>query len=133
VRVILDTNVFISAIFFGGVPYQALEAWYDGKIQLVVSQEILEEYRRVGEILSEQFPGVDVDPFLELVTVKADVVIAPSLPVSVCDDPDDDKFFACAFAGDAKFIVSGDKHLLRKSGYRGIQVVKPRKFIESYL
>ena len=65
-RVILDTNVFVSGVFFSGPPYQILRAWRDGKIQLVVSPEILEEYQRVGEILSEQFSEVDLSPIIDL-------------------------------------------------------------------
>lgn len=57
-------------VFFSGLPYQILEAWRDGKIQFVVSSEILREYHRVGEILGEEFPGVDVSRFLELLTVN---------------------------------------------------------------
>jgi uncharacterized protein len=49
VRVILDTKVFVSGVFFSGPPYRILEAWRGGKLQLVASQEILEEYQRVGE------------------------------------------------------------------------------------
>jgi predicted nucleic acid-binding protein len=46
VRVILDTKVFISGVFFGGPPYRILEGWRDGKVQLVLTHEILEEYSR---------------------------------------------------------------------------------------
>jgi predicted nucleic acid-binding protein len=68
VRVILDTNVFVSGVFFSGPPYRILEAWRDGKLQLVASQEILEEYQRIGEILAEQFPGVNLQPIIDPVT-----------------------------------------------------------------
>ena len=132
-KIILDTNVFISGVFFSGPPYKILKAWRDGKVQLVISQEILEEYNRVGKTLAEQFPSVDLNPILDLLTIKAQLTMAPSLPDPVCDDPDDDKFLACAIAGKSKLIVSGDKHLLRVSGYRGIKVVRPRKFIDEYL
>jgi putative PIN family toxin of toxin-antitoxin system len=70
VRVILDTNVFVSGIFFAGPPYRILEAWRDGKIQLVVSQEILEEYQRVGDTLGEKFPEVNLQPILELIAMN---------------------------------------------------------------
>jgi len=133
VKIILDTNVFISGVFFSGPPYQILKAWRDDKIQLVISQEILEEYNRVGKSLAEQFPGIDLNPILDLLTVKAQLTMAPSLPDHVCDDPDDDKFLACAIAGKSKLIVSGDKHLLRVSGYRGIKVERPREFIDEHL
>ena len=48
-RIILDTNVFVSGVFFSGPPYEILAAWRDGKVQLVISPEILEEYQRAGE------------------------------------------------------------------------------------
>jgi predicted nucleic acid-binding protein len=59
-RVILDTNVFISGVFFAGPPHHILEGWRAGKVQLVISHEILEEYQRVGDSLAEQFPGVEL-------------------------------------------------------------------------
>ena len=59
-RIILDTNVLVSGIFFGGPPYKILKAWRDGSIELVVSNEILEEYFSVSEILSIEFPGIDI-------------------------------------------------------------------------
>jgi len=133
VRIVLNTNVFVSGVFFSGPPYQILKAWRDGKVQLVISQEILEEYQRVGETLAYQFPGVDLGPILELVTVKAELTQAPSLPEPVCDDPDDDKFLACALASNSEVIISGDKHLLKVSGYCGINILRPRKFLDDFL
>lgn len=52
-KVAMGTNVFVSGVFFSGPPYQILNAWQSGKFELVVSQEILDEYRRVGEILAK--------------------------------------------------------------------------------
>ena len=132
-KIIVDTNVFISGVFFSGPPYQILKAWCDDKVQLVISEEILEEYYRVGETLAEQFPGVDLGPIFELLTVKAELTLAPGLPEPVCDDPDDDKFLACALDSKIKLIISGDKHLLRLSGYHGVEVVRPRMFVDDYL
>lgn len=132
-KVILDTNVFVSGIFFSGPPYRILEAWRDDKIQLVVSPEILEEYRRVGEILAEDHPAISLSPWIELVVQKASIFSVPPLAEIVCDDPDDNKFLACALASKSRAIVSGDKHLLKVSGYEGIEVLKPRDFLEKYL
>ena len=83
-KIIVDTNVFISGVFFSGPPYQILKAWCDGNIQLVISQEILEEYHRVGETLAEQFSGVDLGAILELLTVNSELTLAPGLPEPVC-------------------------------------------------
>lgn len=132
-RVILDTNVFVSGVFFAGPPYRILEAWRDGKLKLIVSQEILEEYQRVGETLAEQFPGINLQPIIDLVATNAEIFPNQVLLESVCEDPDDDKFIACAIASRSKMIVSGDRHLLKVSGFGGIKVMRPRQFIDEYL
>ena len=132
-NVILDTNVFISGVFFGGPPYKILEAWRNGNFDIVLSEDIFIEYQRVAQELSKQFKEIDISIFLDLVTVNATWVEAPTLPSSVSADQDDDKFLACALASQIKIIVSGDKHLTDVSGYRGIEVFKPRIFIERFL
>jgi putative PIN family toxin of toxin-antitoxin system len=132
-KVIVDTNVFVSAIFFKGVPHTILDAWRQKRIDLVVSPEIIDEYRRVIHELAEKFPGVDPAPPLELLAVHVEVVDAPELPEQVCTDPDDDKFLACAVASQTKIITSGDKALLKTSGYAGIEVLTPRAFVDKYL
>jgi putative PIN family toxin of toxin-antitoxin system len=132
-RVVLDTNVFVSGVFFSGPPYEILEAWRDKKLELIVSPPILEEYRRVGKKLADQFSGVDLTPILSLIAAKARVIDSEEPPDPVCDDPDDDKFIACAISGEAEYIVSGDKHLLKINGYEGISIVKPRQFLERHL
>jgi putative PIN family toxin of toxin-antitoxin system len=100
---------------------------------LVISVEILKEYRRVGEALAERFPSVNLGPVLDLVTAEAKTVLVQSLPGPVCTDPDDDKFLACALAAKCKLIVSGDKHLLKVSGFHGITVMPPRQFVDKHL
>ena len=132
-KVIVDTNVFISGVFFSGPPHQILNAWRDGKIQLAISQEILREYRRVGKIIAEQFPSIDLKPILDLVTITAELYQTQHLPKPVCTDPDDDKFLACAIASGSRIIVSGDKHLLKVSGYQGVEILKPHEFIKRHL
>jgi len=133
VKIVLDTNVLISGVFFSGLPFKILRAWRDRRLRIVVSAEILEEYRRVGMRLSKEYRGVDLEPFLALLAVESDVVLAPPVPESVCEDADDDKFIACALASRCKIIVSGDKLLRKVSGYKGIKVLTPRIFVEHHL
>jgi putative PIN family toxin of toxin-antitoxin system len=132
-RVILDTNVFISGIFFGGPPHRILQGWRDGRVKLVLSPEILDEYRRVAEDLKTQFPAIDLTAILELLMVAAEMHQADPLSEPTCIDPDDDKFLACALASGSRLIVSGDKHLLAVDGYQGIEILKPRQFVDRYL
>ncbi|MAE69620.1 MAG: putative toxin-antitoxin system toxin component, PIN family [Gemmatimonadetes bacterium] len=129
-KVVLDTNVIMSGLFFGGVPAEILLAWRRGTITIVVSSEILEEYWATGARLAERFPPVNPAPFLRLVSAGALLVKPHRLLESACDDPDDDKFLECAIASTASAIVTGDKALLRLSPFRGIPIVKPRALAE---
>jgi len=133
VRIVLDTNVFISGVFFTGPPYEILDAWRQGQVQIVLSREVLQEYERVAEELRAKFPEVDVRRWVDLARTCGEFLDCPALPESVCRDPDDDKFLACAVAARVKRIVSGDRDLLSVSGYRGIEVIKPRDFASRFL
>ena len=71
-KVVLDTDVFVSGVFFSGPPFEILSAWRDGRLQLVVSAEILDEYRRVGERLESVYSGTALAPFLLLVALHSE-------------------------------------------------------------
>ena len=131
-KVVIDTNVFISGVFFSGAPYLVLRAWRDDKIVVVLSLEIMAEYRRIGEIIAQDHPGIDLTKMLDFVFQNAVIYDAPPLPEHISEDPDDEKFLACALASGSKLIVSGDKHLLKVSGYQEIEVLKPREFLDKY-
>lgn len=132
-KIILDTNVFISGIFFGGPPGKILQVWRDGRFTLVLSPDILEEYQRVAEALNRKYPPVDLTELLELIVVEADMIQPEALKEPVSADPDDDMFIACALTSGARLIVSGDKHLLDVDGYGGIEILKPKAFVDRYL
>lgn len=132
-KIVLDTNVLISGIFFSGPPSIIIQAWRNSKIKIILSKEILEEYQRVAEELSSKFSAVDIDRIIELLTIYGEVFETKDISVSVCEDPDDNKFIECAIASSSKLIVSGDKHLLNITGYQGISVLKPKDFIDNYL
>jgi len=130
VKIVLDTNVFISGIFWSGPPYQILKAWQQRKIELIVSQEILNEYDHVSKALSEKYPAIDLSPFIELLTIHAELCVPEKLKEPISRDPDDDKFIACALSAKIKIIVTGDKDLLSVSGYQGINIMKPSSFVK---
>lgn len=129
-RVVLDTNVLMSGIFFSGPPARIVQKFAAGELNLALSEEIIEEYYRVGEELADRYPGVDPVPLVDVVVTYGRIYQVAELPRQVCDDPDDDKFLACALACGGRLVISGDRALLRASGYREVIVVCPRDFLK---
>lgn len=133
-RIILDTNVLVSGLFFPGIPLKILKSIKRGKYRIIVSREIVDEYKRTIDKLAARFANViDANTQLELIILSSDICQPQKLIEPVCADPDDDKFIACAIASKTKIVVSGDKELLNVSGYKGIEVLTPRQFTDKYI
>lgn len=132
-RPVIDINVFISGVFYSGPRYNILDDWRQGTGALVFSPEIRTEYHETGEELGANFPDADFTLWIEFLAAVAKLIEAPPLLVQICADPDDGKFLACALADRSKLVVSGDKALPATSGYRGIEVLTPRQFIDKHL
>ena len=127
-RAVLDTNVVMSAIFFGGVPFEVLHAWHNGEFELVVSDAVMAEYRAIAVRMKAKFPSIEPERWMRYIEDHATVVSAVPLATQVCEDADDDVFLACAVGAHAKIVCSGDKHLLACNGWNGIEVLTPRLF-----
>jgi uncharacterized protein len=130
IRVVIDTNVFVSS-FFGGNPRKIIDLWKNGQLWLCLSPGIVDEYIEVLYRLGlEKEDGLD-----ELLRffARGHCIIfthrTPSLKI-VAEDPDDDKFIECAVALNARYIVSGDKALLAVEKYMGIGIVSPKAFLD---
>ena len=129
-RAVLDTNVVISAIFFGGMPLKIVRAAFAKKVELVASRAVLREYREVAERLHVQFPSVNYRRPLSILESKLIIVRPVALGETVCRDPDDDAIIACALGGKAKVICSGDDDLLALNGFRGLEIMQPSDFCQ---
>lgn len=132
-RVVLDTNVVASGLFFSGPPSRILDEVFSGVVKVVLTAEIIEEYARVVSELGQRYKGADASVLLDEIVRIGEVVTPVDLLRPVCADPDDDKFFACAVSGKARLIVSGDRHLLDVSGALGVEVLTPRGFVDGHL
>lgn len=132
-KVIIDTNVLVSGIFFGGIPEEIILAWKSNLFNLVISHDILEEYLEVVQDLQERYPTVQALEIVQTLAVTSEITYSLVLKEQISEDPDDDKFLAAALASKTKIIVSGDKHLKKISGWSGISVLSPRKFYDNYI
>jgi len=126
-KIVIDTNVVASAIFFGGRPRELLEKLLLGELTAFVSPEIVEEYQGTIQRLQEKYPQKCVNvPMTQIVTSCK--LIEPKNAVRVCRDPDDDKFIACAIDSGSLYIVSGDHDLLAVGSYQDIEIVTVADF-----
>jgi len=128
VRVVLDTNVIVSALLFGGYPERVLLAGLRGEIQLLTSQALLQELENV---LSKKFKlGVRlVKDTIDLLKTLAEIVETTSQLKAIAHPDDDNRVLECAVDGHAEFIVTGDtKHILPLKEYKGIKILTPSEF-----
>ena len=127
-RVLLDTNVLVSAIVFGGLPRQLLDAVLQGRIVFVTGDELLDE---VEDVLRDRF-GFDRSA-ARLVRAETEVVadlVEPRDVPAVSRDPDDDVVLATAVAGTVDAIVTGDKDLLVLEAHQDVPILTPRQFVD---
>ncbi|MCF0113471.1 MAG: putative toxin-antitoxin system toxin component, PIN family [Bacilli bacterium] len=129
---VVDTNIVISGVFFGGFPQKVVEAVSRGVFASYVSKSIVEEYREITEAFKEKGIGY-FDAQLLSSFLNAVNLVEPKDSIAVCRDPDDDKFLECAVAAKALYIVSGDKDLLLLERYKDIEIITAKNFCERYL
>ena len=130
IKVVLDTNVFISALFWKGAPYQIFKRVLDGAILNFTSPQILEEIK--GRLLDKfKLPPEKVKEFLEIIIFNSQIVFPKRKLNIVKEDPSDNKVIECGLGAKASFVISGDRHLLKIKEYREIKIISPREFIRT--
>lgn len=128
-RVVLDTNVLVSALVGHGRSRRLLIRLFEGH-EIVSSKQMLAE---LGDVLSRRkfgFMRRQLNEFLLIMVKRSIVATIIEIPEIVAEDPDDNVVLATALEGEAEYIISGDKHLLRLREYRGIRIVSVREMLE---
>ena len=129
IRVVVDTNVFVSS-FFGGIPRKLIDLWKSGEITLCLSKPIVDEYVEVLRRLGLQNEK-ELDELLSLFAHGFHLVFTAKTPKLhvVEKDPDDNMFIECAVALKAAYVITGDKALKEIQAYMGIKIVSPKDFL----
>ncbi len=129
VAVAADTNVIVSALLWEGNESKIIGLVEEGKIKLLTSITLLNELKKV--LMYKRF-GLDektVDDNVKYILTISEI-ISPKRSLRVIrEDPADDKVLECALEGKARYIVSGDKHLLRLKEFRGIKVIRAKELL----
>ena len=131
-RVVLDTNVLVSAILKqGGNEWAVLQKVNEGEIISLTSEDILHEFARVMSKPKFENSKEEVDEW-PLFLARMSYLVIPSKRLNVIrDDPSDNKILECAVCGNAHYIISGDKHLLDLHEYKGIKILNSSDFLKS--
>jgi len=130
-RIVFDTNVLVSGILRSGKVKTLVDAAVDGRIQLITSEEIIDEFSRVIKRPKFKLSKEQQNIFVNFVANLASVVETKSGFKVIKDDPADNIILNCAFDGKADYIVSGDEHLLKLKNFRGIKIVSPKEMMEA--
>jgi uncharacterized protein len=130
-RVVIDTNLYLSGLFFKGTPGQLLALAFSGELRPIISPALVDELR---EKLLGRFrqPQEIADEIIQQLLDES-MFVTPDQNLSVCRDPDDDRILECAVEGQADFILTGDKDLLSIGSYEGIPILTVRQFLDSQL
>ena len=131
VKVVVDINVLVSALLFGGKPGKLIPLWQRGTMKPLASKEIIEEYLRVLTYPKFKLAEEDINFLLyQEILPYFDVIDVEPGPRIIKKDPEDDKFIRCALAGKAKWIISGDRHLLALKTYQIVKILTPSDFLQ---
>ena len=131
-KLVIDTNVLISGIFWKGPPNQIVSHWLKDGFEVFISESILTEYEKVLKRMKSGLTSDEIREWIKLI-ISHSYVVKPLETISIIEeDPDDDKFILCGVYGSVDYIVSGDKHLLNLSEYEGIKIVSPSRFLEEH-
>ncbi len=127
-RVVLDTNIFISATL-GGVLQVIVDQWKAGKFTLVVSEAIAHEYLEVIQRPKFKISAEEIVAATDYLLKTAEFVTPTETTAVITADPSDNKFLEAALAGKAIYVVSGDSHLLELKSFQGVSILTAREFI----
>lgn len=131
-KIVVDTNVVISGLFFGGKPGEIIKAIVNSKIKACATTEIIDEYSEIVErMILKKHGEINVNLLLPL--INSFEIIRRKSNIKISRDPDDDKFIECAIDGKALYIVSGDEDLLEIKKYGKIKIVTVKEFCEKFL
>jgi uncharacterized protein len=134
--VVLDTNVWLSALLWGGAPDRILQLVEQGELQAIGSDAILDELATTLEKpkLKKRLQQLSLDMNAVMIAVRQTMVVVVAEPLQVPDlrDPKDEMIIAAAVAGQAAAIISGDKDLLILVAFQGIPIQSPRDFLETF-
>ena len=127
-KIVLDTNIFISGIFWRGSSNKVILNWKEGKFALIASLGTISEITKVLKDFKIRLPDEMIREWIDLI-VRNSIIVEPKEKISIVkDDPKDNIFIETAVAGNADYIITQDNHLLKLKEFRRVKVITPEEF-----
>ena len=128
-RIVIDSNVVISGVFFGGKPQRVLEYITEKRAECFISMQIIDEIRDVVQRPTFGFSSAQALLLVEELTAIC-TLIAPTISIQeIVSDPDDNIVLECAYTANAQYIISGDSHLRQLEKWNDIVICSPSEFL----
>jgi hypothetical protein len=128
-KIVIDTNILVASLF-GDTSRKIIDLWLSGEIQLCISEPIVGEYMEILRRFT--FKDKEMIARIKVALERKDNVCFIQRPEEkewIHEDPEDNKFIACALALNADYVISTDSHLLKETDWDGIRVIRPHEFI----
>ena len=129
-KVVLDTNILISALGWVGNPNTIVRLAVDKKIKLAISMDIIEEFKETAREPEFKFSEEDISDFIEAMMGVAELVMPTEKLEIIKNDLSDNRILECASEAKTDYIVTGDQHLLELREFRGIKILKAKQFLD---
>ncbi len=136
-KIVLDTNIWLSGLFWEGEASKIIEFSEKNKIKIIISQEILEEIREILNRETKFMQLLDnkkskIEDLIRTILSIAQLTKKTSNIRLIKKDPDDNIIIETARDAKAKYIITYDKHLLEAKEFKGIKIKSPEEFLEQY-
>lgn len=128
-KIVIDTNVFVSAGLGGFVSSKIIEAFVERRFSLLISPPLFNEPKEVLARKEFDLNELIQEKILTFIETRAEFV-TPEVKVDICRDPKDNVVLECALSGKADVVVTGDRDLLVLSSFEKVSIITPRQFIK---
>ncbi len=128
-KIVIDTNILISGVYFGGAPAKIIDAWLEKSFLVFVTPSIIHEYIRALNYFSSKKRPVFEQDWEVLIPKICHIIPDEEKPVKICRDKDDDKFLYCCLRSKSKYLVTGDNDLKEVKEVFPFEIISPAQFI----
>jgi len=129
-KIVIDSNIFVSSFFWGGYPREVYERIINGFDELYITDEIIMEIKSVMNSRKFNLNSIEIDDYIKIIEKYSKKIVSKNIPKSISRDRNDDKILQCGIDGNVDYIVTGDKDLLVLKEYETIKIIKPKDYLE---